>query len=66
LFSRLSNNHQPDFTDQELITIWFFAHLNGCFQKKQMRCFIENYWSEWFPRQNLPELFFALDSPKCL
>jgi hypothetical protein len=49
-FQRLSNNHQPDFTDQELITIWFFAHLNGCFQKKQMRCFIENYWSEWFPR----------------
>jgi hypothetical protein len=24
-FQRLSNNAKPDFTDQELITIWFFA-----------------------------------------
>lgn len=51
-FQRLSNNSKPDFTDQELITIWFFAHLQGCFQKKQMHSFIHNYWAEWFP--NLP------------
>ena len=49
-FQRLSNNCKPDFTDQELLTIWFFAHLNGCFQKKQMFVFIKNYWSDWFPR----------------
>lgn len=48
-FQRLSNNSKPEFTDQELITIWFFAHLNGCFQKKQMHSFIHNYWPDWFP-----------------
>ena len=49
-FQRMSNNGEPLFTDQELITIWFFAHLNGLSQKKQMHTFIKNYWSAWFPR----------------
>lgn len=48
-FQRLSNNRKPEFTDQELITIWFFAHLNDKFQKKQMHRFISNYWHSWFP-----------------
>lgn len=49
-FQRLSNNREPLFTDQELITIWFFAHLSGFSQKKQMHLFIINYWFDWFPR----------------
>lgn len=49
-FQRTSNNRKPEFTDQELITIWFFAHLEGCFEKKRMHRLIENYWREWFPR----------------
>jgi hypothetical protein len=49
-FQRLSNNSKPAFTDQELLTIWFFAHLNGLFQKKQMLRFIQNYWAAWFPQ----------------
>ena len=49
-FQRLSNNAKPEFTDQELITIWFFAHLEGCFEKKKMHQLIEKYWREWFPR----------------
>ena len=49
-FQRLSNNREPEFTDQELITIWFFAHLQGCFEKKKMHTLILNYWREWFPR----------------
>lgn len=48
-YQRLSNNRDPQFTDQELITIWFFAHLQGYFEKKQMHRLIENYWLEWFP-----------------
>lgn len=48
-YQRLSNNRVPEFTDQELITIWFFAHLEGCFEKKRMYRLIENYWREWFP-----------------
>jgi hypothetical protein len=49
-YQRLSNNREPDFTDQELVTIWLFAHLEGCFEKKKMHRLIRNYWREWFPR----------------
>ena len=48
-FQRLSNNCQPDFTDEEIITIYLFAHLNQKYQKKHMHTFIKNYWSAWFP-----------------
>ena len=48
-FQRMSNNRETLFTDQELITIWFFAHCEGCFEKKRMHRLIENYWREWFP-----------------
>lgn len=48
-FQRVSNNREPEFTDQELITIWLFAHLNDKFRKKQMHTFIKHYWSDWFP-----------------
>jgi hypothetical protein len=49
-YQRLSNNREPDFTDQELVAIWFFAHLEGCFEKKRMYRLIKNYWHSWFPR----------------
>lgn len=49
-FQRTSNNRMPDFTDQELITIWFFTHIQGCFEKKKMHSLILNYWRDWFPR----------------
>lgn len=48
-YQRLSNNRDPEFTDQELITIWFFAHFEGCFEKKKMHRLILNYWRSWFP-----------------
>jgi len=48
----LSNNRDPEFTDQELITIWFFTHLEGCFEKKKLHTLIRKYWQPWFP--NLP------------
>ncbi len=48
-YQRLSNNRDPKFTDQEIITIWFFAHFEGCFEKKKMHQLIENYWRAWFP-----------------
>jgi hypothetical protein len=46
----LSNNRDPEFTDQELKTIWFFAHVEGCFEKKRMSRLVEKYWRAWFPR----------------
>jgi DDE family transposase len=48
-FQRLSNNREPEFTDQELVTIWVFAHFEGCFEKKRMHQLILKYWREWFP-----------------
>src|SRR5512138_2974767 len=48
-FQRASNHRQPLFTDEELLTIWFFAHLSGYFEKKQMHTFIRQYWQPWFP-----------------
>jgi len=48
-FQRASNNRNPRFTDQELVCIWFFAHLNEKYEKKQIHRFITQYWSEWFP-----------------
>lgn len=48
-FQRSSNNCNPKFTDQELVAIWFFGHLNEKFNKRQIYNFIENYWAEWFP-----------------
>ena len=49
-YQRLSNNRDPEFTDQELIAIWFFAHLEGCFEKKKMHSLILKYWRSWPPR----------------
>jgi len=49
-YQRLSNNREPEFTDQELVTIWFFAHCEGCFEKKKMHSLIRKYWRDWFPR----------------
>lgn len=48
-FQRAGNNSKPDFTDEEIITIYLFAHLNQKYQKKQMHEFIKNYWADWFP-----------------
>src|SRR5262245_28322983 len=48
-FQRTSNNRVPLFTDQVLLTIWFFSHFNGYYEKKQMHNFIRHYWLTWFP-----------------
>lgn len=49
-YQRSSHNREPEFTDQELVTIWLFAHLEGCFEKKKMHRLIRKYWRAWFPR----------------
>jgi hypothetical protein len=49
---RLSNNSNPRFTDQELVTIYLCGHLQGVFEKKAMHKLIDDYWRHFFP--NLP------------
>src|SRR5438105_14844450 len=48
---RISNNaHAPGITDQELITIYWFGHLQGLFEKKAIYDLIKTYWLEYFPK----------------
>ncbi len=58
-FQRLSNNSQPDFTDQELATIYLFGHCNGAFEKKAIHNFIDRYWRHFFPRLPAYQTFSA-------
>lgn len=59
-FQRISNNANPDgITDQELVTIYWFGHLHGHFEKKAMRQFIHNYWREFFPKLPSYQTFVA-------
>ena len=45
---RLSN-FKPKFTDQELITCYFFAMLQNQHQIQEIYDYISHHWSEWFP-----------------
>lgn len=58
-FQRLSNNREPIFTDQEIVTIYLFGHLNKMFQKKQIHQFIKRYWLDYFPRLPAYQTFVA-------
>jgi hypothetical protein len=48
---RFTNNHSPEFSDQEIITIYLFCI---CSEHKysisQMHRFTLNYYSDWFPK----------------
>jgi len=49
LKSQRLSNFKPRFSDQELITVYLFGHLNGLYQKKAIYRFTRNYWADWFP-----------------
>lgn len=51
-YQRRSNNWQPGFTDQELITVYLFGHLQGHYRQKRIYEYIKRHFSDWFP--NLP------------
>lgn len=46
---RLSNNHQPLFSDEELLTMYIFGHLQGHTTGRRIHDYIGNHWREWFP-----------------
>lgn len=59
-FKRTSNNAQPGvITDQELIAIYRFCHLQQRFSKQAMRGFIRNYWRAYFPKLPAYQTFVA-------
>jgi hypothetical protein len=48
---RYSNNCNPAFTDQEIMTIYLFAgHCQKYFQIKDIYNFASEYLSSWFPK----------------
>jgi len=48
---RYSNNSNPVFTDQEIMTIYLFAgHCQKYFKIKDIHCFASDYLSSWFPK----------------
>ncbi len=49
LKSQRLSNFNPRFTDQELVTVYLFGHLNRLFQKKAIYRFLRNYRADWFP-----------------
>ncbi len=46
---RLSNNHQPLFSDEELLTMYLFGHLQGITTQRRIYDYMQNHWREWFP-----------------
>jgi hypothetical protein len=46
---RLSNNHQPLFSDEELLTIYLFGHVQGLTTQRRIHDYIRRHWREWSP-----------------
>jgi Transposase DDE domain len=46
---RMSNNSQPAFTDQELVTLYLFGHLQGHFSQRCIYDYVCGHWLAWFP-----------------
>jgi hypothetical protein len=49
---RFSPNDSPNFTDEELMTIYLYCTKEGYFTKKRMHTYVQRHLLSWFP--NLP------------
>ena len=55
---RFTNNDQPDFTDQEMITIYLFAmHHQKLFKIKDIYRYAKDHLINWFPNLNSYQAF---------
>lgn len=45
---RLSN-FRPRFTDEELVTIYLFGHMQGFHQQRRIYDYTRRHWRAWFP-----------------
>jgi len=46
---RMSNNHRPRFTDEELMTLYLFGHLRGHFTQRRIYDDAADHWRAWLP-----------------
>jgi hypothetical protein len=47
-YQRLSN-FKPRCTDQELLTMYLFGHLQGFSQQRRIYEYVRRHWHAWFP-----------------
>lgn len=47
-YQRLSN-FRPRFTDEELLTIYLFGHMQGFYQQRRIYDYTRHHWRAWFP-----------------
>lgn len=47
-YQRLSN-FRPRFTDEELLTIYLFGHMQGLSQQRHIYDYAQRHWRAWFP-----------------
>ena len=47
-YQRLSN-FRPRFTDEELVTVYLFGHMQGFSQQRRIYDYIRRHWRAWFP-----------------
>lgn len=48
---RFSNNSNPTFTDEEVLTVYLFCgHCQGYFSIREIHTFTKEYLSSWFPK----------------
>lgn len=47
-YQRLSN-FRPRFTDEELLTVYLFGHMQGFSQQRRIYDYARRHWREWFP-----------------
>jgi len=53
---RLSN-FKPRFTDQELLTMYLFGHLQGLTTQRRIYDYFASHWREWFPARPTYQAF---------
>ena len=47
-YQRLSN-FRPRLTDEELLTMYLFGHIQGLSQQRRIYQYVRHHWHEWFP-----------------
>ena len=47
-YQRLSN-FRPRFTDEELLTVYLFGHMQGFDQQRRIYEYMRRHWRAWFP-----------------
>jgi hypothetical protein len=47
-YQRLSN-FKPRCTDEELVTMYLFGHLQGHHQQRRIYNYLRRHWAQWFP-----------------